>query len=126
MGAAIAGSGSKVDIEKTAKRVLKRTRCARGRYISRDHLWKKGRPKTGGRARGVQNVVTRELKKAILKAAELHGQDGKGKGALVGYLYRLAAMEEPVLFVSLLRAIIPMQIKCDAQKAEGYRQSSST
>jgi hypothetical protein len=71
--------------------------------IRRDHLWKKGRPKTGGRKKGVQNIITRELKDAIIKAAELHGQDGKGKDAVVGYLYGLAAMRQPVLFVSLLR-----------------------
>jgi hypothetical protein len=116
----MARSGSKIDIGKTFKRVLKRTRSPGGKYTRRDHLWKKGRPKTGGRKKGVPNIITRELKEAIIKAAELQGRDAKGKDSLVGYLYRLAAEKEPMLFVSLLRTVLPMQNNLDAQKAGGY------
>jgi hypothetical protein len=116
----MARSSSKIDIGKTFKRVAKRTRSPRGKGTRRDHLWKKGRPKTGGRKRGVPNTITRELKEAIIKAAESHGRDGKGKDALVGYLYQLAAKKEPTLFVSLLRTVLPMQTNLAAQEADGY------
>lgn len=63
----------------------------------------------GGRQKGTPNKTTGALKEAIIKAAELSGQDGKGKGKLVGYLRRLAD-DEPKAFAGLLGRVLPLQV----------------
>lgn len=76
-------------------------------------FFKPGHGKHGGRLKGVPNRVTRELKSAILEAAEKHGSDGKGRDGIVGYLFRLAKIE-PKAFSALLGRILPLQISGDA------------
>ncbi len=70
----------------------------------------KGHAKMGGRKRGTPNVVTRELKTAILRAAYRLGSDGRGKDGVVGYLTRIAKNDIKT-FVMLLRAVLPLQLK---------------
>jgi hypothetical protein len=70
---------------------------------------RKKHKKTGGRKKGVQNVLTRELKEAIINAAIRHGADGKGTGGLEGYLMMLAR-DEKKIFGTLLRAVLPLQV----------------
>lgn len=67
------------------------------------------RTKTGGRTKGTPNKTTAVLKDAILKAAELVGEDGQGKGKTVGYLKRLA-QTEPKAFAGLLGRVLPLQV----------------
>lgn len=74
-----------------------------------------GHKKAGGRHKGVPNKTTRILKEAVLLAAEASGEDGKGKGGLLGYLKRIAA-REPKSFVTLLAKILPLQIAGDADR----------
>lgn len=62
-----------------------------------------------GRPKGSVNKTTGMLKDAILKAAELCGQDGQGKGKLVGYLRNLAE-KEPKSFAGLLGRVLPLQV----------------
>lgn len=62
-----------------------------------------------GRPPGAANKTTALLKDAILKAAEVTGSDGAGKGKLVGYLTFLAK-GEPKAFAALLGKVLPMQI----------------
>ena len=62
-----------------------------------------------GRPRNSTNKNTRLLKEAIMIAAEIEGQDGQGKGKLIGFLRRVA-QEDIRSFVSLLRSIIPLQV----------------
>ncbi len=69
-----------------------------------------GHMKIGGRTRGTPNVMTRELKTAILRAAYRLGSDGRGKDGVVGYLTRIAK-NDPKTFVMLLRAVLPLQLK---------------
>ena len=66
------------------------------------------RSKTG-RAKGTPNKTTAALKDAILKAAELEGEDGKGKGKLTGYLRRVAR-EDVKAFSALLGKVLPLQV----------------
>lgn len=70
------------------------------------------RPKTGGRKKGVPNKTTGLLKEAIMKAAELVGEDGEGKGKTVGYL-KMLAKTEPKAFAGLLGRVLPLQIAGD-------------
>lgn len=62
-----------------------------------------------GRPKGSANKTTALLKEAIILAAEETGQDGNGKGGLVGYCAFLAK-EEPKAFASLLGRVLPLQL----------------
>lgn len=66
-----------------------------------------------GRPKGSQNKTTAALKDAILKAAELEGEDGTGKGKLTGYLRRVAR-EDVKAFSGLLGKVLPMQVTGDS------------
>lgn len=65
----------------------------------------KGSPKTGGRVKGTPNKLGRDLKSAILEAAEKAG----GEGGTVAYL-QAQAIETPGPFLGLLGKVLPMQI----------------
>jgi hypothetical protein len=41
-------------------------------------------PKGRGRPKGAQNIITREIREAVLIAAQQLGEDDKGKDALIG------------------------------------------
>jgi hypothetical protein len=62
-----------------------------------------------GRPKGKPNTITTVLKDAIITAAELVGEDRKGKGGLVGYLKGLAKYE-PRTFGALLGRVIPLHV----------------
>src|SRR6516162_4583358 len=47
------------------------------------------RRKHGGRKPGTPNKLTKELKDAVIQAAERVGSDEKGKDGLIGYLMRV-------------------------------------
>ncbi|MGY4503745.1 hypothetical protein ACVWYH_007702 [Bradyrhizobium sp. GM24.11] len=70
---------------------------------------KKGQ-RFGGRQNGTQNKVTRELKEAIILAAE-NSVHSKTKD-LVGYVTWLAD-KRPEVFASLLGRLLPLQGKVD-------------
>lgn len=65
-----------------------------------------------GRKKGEANKVTRTLKDAILKAAEMVGENGKGKDGLTGYLVTVARTDVKA-FASLLGRVLPLQISGD-------------
>lgn len=68
--------------------------------------------KTGGRKKGTSNKATKALKDAIILAAELEGEDGNGKDALVGYC-RKVARQDIKAFSSLLGRVLPMQVNAE-------------
>jgi hypothetical protein len=70
----------------------------------------RGHMKMGGRRPGSPNVMTRELKVAIITAAQRLGSDLKGTDGVVGYLTRIAK-DDIKTFTMLLRAVLPLQIK---------------
>jgi hypothetical protein len=57
----------------------------------------------------VQNYYTRQVKEAILEAANQLGEDGEGYDGLVGYM-RFLGRSEPKTFAMLLRAVMPTQV----------------
>ena len=63
----------------------------------------------GGRPRGARNVVTREIKQALIDAAEMIGRDGHGDLGLVGYLIRLER-RAPQTFGALIGRLMPTQV----------------
>lgn len=68
-----------------------------------------GKTEGSGRQKGTPNKTTALLKDAILKAAEMVGEDGAGKGKLVGYLKTLA-LTQPKSFAGLLGRVLPLQV----------------
>jgi hypothetical protein len=93
------------------------------------------RPPNAGRKSGSVNKTTRLLKEAVLRAAELEGdQDLRRtsryahesdeeivrRGGLVGYL-RWLARDFPIAFASLLGRVLPMQMRVDSRSEITYR-----
>lgn len=75
-----------------------------------------------GRKKGQVSKITRQLKEAILEAAEVVGFDKKGSGGLVGYLARLAIIE-PKSYTQLLLKILPhtLNVKAEIEGEKVYR-----
>jgi hypothetical protein len=82
----------------------------------------KGHVKRAGRKKGTPNKLTREVKDAIVGAAEELGSDGKGKGGLQGYM-KFLVREEPKTFGMLIRAVIPTQINATVRPPRVYRSA---
>lgn len=74
-----------------------------------------GRQPHGGRKPG-PNKVTRVLKEAILLAAEIVGNDGKGKDGLVGFLVAEASKVNNKPFMNLLGRVLPATLKAGNDK----------
>jgi hypothetical protein len=69
-----------------------------------------GQGKPGpGRPKGVPNKNTTLLKDAILKAAQLAGEEAGGEDGLIDYL-KAQAVLNPAPFLGLLGKVLPMQI----------------
>ena len=50
--------------------------------VTRKPGFQKGHAKVGGRKKGGQNKITRDVKEAVFTAGQKHGSDGKGKDEL--------------------------------------------
>lgn len=88
-----------------------KTKNGKNANLVRSHAFTKGTPKpaNAGRRKGTRNRTTTLLKDAILQAATLLGQDGKGKDGLTGYLMMLASRERQT-FAKLLERVLPLQL----------------
>lgn len=75
------------------------------------------RPGTG-RQKGTRNRTTTLLKDAILQAATLVGQDGKGTDGLVGYL-KMLAVKERAVYSRSLEKVLPLQLHLE-DKTKNY------
>lgn len=84
-----------------------------------DGKFAKGYQPSKGRAKGQRNRTTVMLKDAVLKAATLIGQDGRGKNGLTGYLMMLATKERAV-YARLLEKVLPMQLELKDKTAPKY------
>jgi hypothetical protein len=81
---------------------------ARGRHrFSSDNQPPKAKR---GRPPGSVNKFTRDIREAVMEAAECLGRDGKGEAGLVGFLMWLAR-EDPKSFAMLMRAGMPAEIR---------------
>jgi len=88
----------------------------------RPGTFQKGHRKFGGRKKGTPNVITKDLKIAIVEAAHRLGSDGKGTDGLVGYLMALGAADTRT-FASLLRALLPLQIAPETDNVVTFRSA---
>jgi hypothetical protein len=82
------------------------------------------KPANAGRRKGVPNKSSTLLKQAILDAATLVGQDGKGRGGLTGYLQMLAVKEKAV-YARLLEKVLPMQMNIEDKSVPRYSASEA-
>jgi hypothetical protein len=92
-----------------------RRRREKGKRFSTDNQPKRPR----GRPKGATNLMTRELKEAILGGCSDCGADGKGTGGLRGYMWKLA-MEDQKTMGMLLRAILPADVKVEVTEQKTY------
>ena len=76
-----------------SKGLARGSRGPRGAYRRKPKV-ARGEKRGRGRPKGSRNVLTRVISDAILLAAEQVGEDGKGKGGLVGYLKRVAKKDQ--------------------------------
>ena len=49
--------------------------------------FQKGHAKVGGRKKGGQNKITRDVKEAVLAAGEKHGSDGQARMGLLAHFF---------------------------------------
>jgi hypothetical protein len=74
--------------------------------VTQKPRFQKGHAKMGGRKKGSQNRVTRDVKEAILEAGERIGSDGKGKDGLVGAVMGVYR-RKPEAWMAALAKLIP-------------------
>jgi hypothetical protein len=88
----------------------------KGKRFSTDDQPKRSR----GRPPGATNLMTRELKEAILGGCSDCGADGKGTGGLRGYMWKLATEDKKTMGM-LLRAILPADVKVEVTEQKTYQ-----
>jgi hypothetical protein len=74
----------------------------------RSGSFKQGHDKRGGRRRGTPNLLSIDFKRAICEAAYRIGEDGNGKGGLVGY-FTWVAVDHPQSYCILLPNILVLE-----------------
>ena len=79
--------------------------------------FRKGKQKTGGRLRGVANVVTTDCRKEILRGLAAYGSDGEGTDGIAGLVY--AAVKADIRnAIPLLSVVTPKQMHADIHRTE--------
>ncbi len=74
-----------------------------------------GKPKTGGRLRGVANVVTTDCRKEILRGLMAYGSDGEGTDGIAGLVY--AAVKADIRnAIPLLSVVTPKQLHAEVMR----------
>jgi hypothetical protein len=94
----------------------RQTRADNGKRIGH------GGPRHGaGRKKGSQNFFSREVKEAVIEAANRLGEDGAGKDGMVGYMVHLGRFEKSI-FGGLLRAVMGTQFSVERiEQPKEYR-----
>jgi hypothetical protein len=77
-----------------------------------------GREKTGGRKKGSHNVITNDVKEAIVAALIQVGEDGYGHDGLIGYVRGLVLRSDQA-GAALLRIVMPLTLNAPASGALG-------
>jgi hypothetical protein len=90
------------------------------RRVKGKRFSKENQPRPRGRPKGATNLLTRELREAILGGCSDVGEDGKGEGGLRGYMRRMAKQDTKTMG-TLLRAILPTEVTVEEKKEHSYR-----
>ena len=80
---------------------------------TKDELLARFKGKNGASRKGKPNKVTRVLKEAMILAAERVGENGRGRGGLVGYL-EAQAREYPRTYLQVLAKLLPLDMQITA------------
>ena len=77
--------------------------------------FRKGKQKTGGRLRGVANVVTTDCRKEIIRGLAAYGLDGEGTDGIAGLVY--AAVKADIRnAIPLLSVVTPKQLHAEVMR----------
>jgi hypothetical protein len=79
--------------------------------------FKKGRAKSGGRAKGQSNLISADTRREILRGIAMYGSDGKGTDGVAGAVYAACA-DNLRNAVSLLCAIVPREVAATITRHE--------
>lgn len=82
--------------------------------------FEKGHKKMGGRKPGVPNKFTRDVREAILAAANNLGFDTKGHGGLVGFFMKVG-IKYPQTLATQLGRILPLPEKPSSDKFWNFK-----
>jgi hypothetical protein len=104
-----------------SKGLARGSRGPRGPYRCKPQVIR-GERRGRGRPKGSRNALTRAISDAIIVAAEQVGEDGKGKGGLVGYLKRVAKKDHRA-FCPLLGRALPLQVKVENRTEVRYKSA---
>jgi hypothetical protein len=81
--------------------------------------FEEGHAKQGGRKKGVPNVLSGDVKTAIIEGGIGSGYNTKGKGGLTGLMKRMADQELRT-YSTMVRAVMPMQINTNIRHVKPY------
>jgi hypothetical protein len=71
-------------------------------------LWEKGRPKTGGRAKGVRNRISHSFLEALHKDFEEHGVAA----------IKISRIEKPVEYIKIVASLLPKEFEISDSRLE--------
>ena len=78
--------------------------------VTRNPGFQKGHAKVGGRKKGGQNKITRDVKEALLEAGEQYGSDGNGTEGIVG-CFKMIIQKKPEAWLAAVAKSIPNEHK---------------
>jgi len=76
---------------------------------TRPGSFKSGHAKLGGRKRGTPNLISTDYKKALFEAAYRVGNDGNGKGGVLGYLTWVGTRYQTFFYVEIWTRLSVLQ-----------------
>jgi hypothetical protein len=93
--------------------MIERRRLSVKSKPTKEELLARFKGKTGASRKGKPNRMTRVLKEAMIMAAERIGENGRGRGGLVGYL-QAQAREYPRTYLQVLAKLLPLDMQITA------------
>lgn len=70
-----------------------------------------------GKPKGRLTTMKYRVKEALLEAAELSGEDGRGKNGMVGY-FKWLSRAEPAVFGRMIEKVMPTQVEMNDRRTK--------